>query len=66
MDLTILKMFVDKDKVGGWVRGFVAAGLPSLVASYGLSWLFSPTVCTAIGIALSGMAVGAWSHYVKS
>ena len=65
--LQTLSTFVDAGKLGGWVRAGVAAGLPMLVAKYQpLGTILDPATQTAIGVALSGIAVGIWSHYVKS
>jgi hypothetical protein len=64
---TVLATFLDAGKVGGYVRAGVASGLSILIAKYQpLGTILDPATQTAIGVALSGIAVGIWSHYVKS
>ena len=63
----ILIRLVDADKVGGYVRAAVASLFGLMLAKW--SWLgtiLSPEVQTAVAIALSGVAVGAWSHFAKT
>ena len=65
--LKTLSTFVDAGKLGGWVRAGVATGLGLLCAKYApLGGILDPATQTAIGVAVSGIAVGIWSHYVKS
>jgi hypothetical protein len=65
--LQTLSTFVDAGKVGGWVRAGVAAGLTIAIAKFpGLSSFIDPATQTAIAVAVSGITVGIWSHYVKS
>lgn len=57
---------VDTSILGGWVRAGVASGLGVLIAKFPiLSDFLSPEVQTSLGVVISGIAVGAWSHYVK-
>lgn len=67
MDWTLLSKLVDKNKVGGWVRAIIGAGLAALIARWpGLKDILLPSEQAEIGIAVSGLVVGIWSHYVKS
>ena len=67
MDIGILKMFVTNSKVGGWVRAAVASGFVLLIHKYPvLGPVISPEAQTEIATGLATIAVGAWSHYVKS
>lgn len=62
-----LSMFVDKGKLGGWVRALVAAGLGALVVDFpGLKDILTPAEQGIIGTAISTLVVGIWSHYAKS
>lgn len=63
----LLKSFVDTSKLGGWVRAGVAAGLSLAIAHLPiLKDVLDPATQTAIGVAVSSVVVGVWSHYVKS
>jgi hypothetical protein len=63
IDLTQL---IDADKVGGWVRAWVAAGLAAVLANMpGLHDVLTADVQTALGVVASGIAIGAWSHFAK-
>lgn len=63
----LLASFVDAGKLGGWVRAGVASGLAIAIAHVPvLKDILSTDVQTALGIAISGIAVGVWSLYVKS
>lgn len=65
--MDFLTQFVDADKLGGWVRAGVGAAIVAAVAKWpALSTVLDPTVQTALGVVLSGIVVGAWSHYAKS
>jgi fructose-specific phosphotransferase system IIC component len=67
MNLSFLSGLVDAGKLGGWVRGLVAAGLVMLVAKYHpLGDVLTADAQTEIATAAATLAVGAWSHYVKS
>lgn len=58
---------VDTSKLAGWVRAIVASGLGVLIAKFPwLDHILSPDVQAAIGAAVSGAIVGAWSHVAKS
>jgi hypothetical protein len=62
----VLVTLVDTSKLGGWVRAMVASGLSLLVAHFAVVGdVISPDTATAISIAVSGVVVGVWSHYVK-
>lgn len=64
MDLTAL---INADKLGGWVRAGVGAALVALVAK--APWLkdyLDPSTQTAFGVFVSGLVVGAWSHFAKA
>jgi len=64
MDLTTL---IGADKVGGWVRAGVGALIAAAIAKWpGLGSILDPGTQTAIGVAVSGVVVGAWSHYAKT
>lgn len=64
--MDLLATLVGPDKIGGWVRAGVASGLAVLIAKVpGLSGVLDPSTQTAIGVAVAGIAVGIWSHYVK-
>lgn len=64
--IKLLPAFVDKGKLGGWVRALVAAGLGALVADFpGLKDILTPAEQGLIGTAISTLVVGVWSHYVK-
>lgn len=66
MDLKFLSMFINADWVGGHTRAWVAAGLALAIAKYpGLSSYLDPGTQAAIGVAVSGIAVGVWSHVAK-
>ena len=63
----ILAQFVNTTKIAGWTRAIVGAGLAAGIARYpGLKDFIDPATQAEIGIAVSGIAVGAWSHYAKS
>jgi hypothetical protein len=61
-----LTQFIDADKLGGWVRAWVGAGLAAVLASMpGLRDVLTPDVQAALGVVASGLAIGAWSHFAK-
>lgn len=63
----LLASLVDSSKLAGYVRAGVASGLGLLLAHVpGLSEYLSPDTQTALGVFLSGVIVGVWSHYVKN
>ena len=67
MDFSMLFKLVDTSKLGGWVRAFVTAGLTDLLMfDPHLAQYVSPTTQTALAVAVSGIAVGVWSHLAKS
>jgi hypothetical protein len=67
MDLSLLMMFVNSDKVAGWTRAGVASALATALVTYpGLSDYLSPAAQTALGILASSIAVGLWSHLSKA
>lgn len=67
MDLDFLKLFVSKDKLGGWVRAGVASGLATFLTAYPWAGQYlTQQAQTAIGVVAASIVVGAWSHYVKS
>lgn len=58
---------IDADKLGGWVRSFVAAAIASFVAKN--PWLagyLDPVTQASIAAAVSGVLVGIWSQLTKS
>lgn len=62
----LLVSLVDSSKLGGWVRAGVAAVLPFLIVHVPvLKDVLSPDTQTALGVAISGIVVGLWSHYTK-
>lgn len=63
----MLSQFVDANKIGGWVRAAVAAGLGMLVArNLTLASILDPNTQQAIGVAVSGIVVGVWSQLTKT
>jgi hypothetical protein len=63
----VLATFLDAGKVGGYVRAGVATGLGLAVAKVPvLGAVMDPATQAALGVFLSGLAVGIWSHYVKT
>lgn len=66
MDISILLMFVNSSKVAGWTRAGVGALFATAVAKWPLLKEYvDPTTQAAIATALSGIAVGIWSHIAK-
>lgn len=66
MDLSFLLKFVDAGKLGGWVRGVVASLLVVAIARWpALSSFLSPEAQTAIGVIVSSLVIGLWSHLAK-
>lgn len=67
MSKSVLASLVDENKLGGWVRAGVASGLSILIAKWQpLGSILDPATQTALGVVVSGIVVGVWSHYVKS
>lgn len=65
--MQVISALVDAGKLGGWVRAAVAAGLTAAIAKFpGLSAFLDPATQTALGVFVSGVVVGIWSHYVKN
>lgn len=65
--MQVLTTLVNGGKIGGYVRAGVAAALSAAVAKWQpLGTILDPATQTAIAVAVSGIAVGIWSHYVKS
>lgn len=66
MDWSLLTNFVNTTKVAGWTRAVVGAGIAAAIAKWpGLSQYLSPETQAALGVAVSGIAVGVWSHIAK-
>lgn len=64
MDLTKL---IDAGTLGGWVRAGVASLLTIAIAHWApLGSILTPETQTAIGVAISSVAVGIWSHIAKA
>jgi hypothetical protein len=64
--MDLLFSLVSADKVGGWARAAVAA----VIATAFSKWPFlkdylDPSTQAALGVAVAGVAVGAWSHIAK-
>jgi len=65
--LSVLSMFIDSNKLGGWVRAGTAAALGLLISKWPLlSSIFSPEVQQALGVATAGVIVGVWSQLTKT
>lgn len=63
----VLASLVDSSKLGGWVRAGVASGLACVIARLPvLKDILTPDTQAALGVFISGVAVGLWSHFVKS
>jgi hypothetical protein len=63
----LLATLVDGSKLGGWVRAGVASGLCMLIAHLPvLKDILDPATQNALGVVVSGIAVGLWSHFVKN
>lgn len=62
----ILASLVDSSKLGGWVRAGAASGLCMLIAHVPvLKDILDPATQNAVAVAVSMVAVGVWSHFVK-
>lgn len=57
---------IDADKMGGWVRAGLATILGAGATSIGGWFVATPEWKTAVGVIVSGIAVGAWSHIAKN
>lgn len=65
--MDIIFSMLSADKLGGYVRAGVAALLGIVAAkSAWLAPFLTPEIQTAVGVAVSGAVVGAWSHFAKS
>lgn len=65
--MDFLSQFIDANKLGGWVRAGVASGLAVLIGKFpGLSSYLDPGTQAAIGVAVAGIVVGAWSQLTKT
>lgn len=65
--ITLLSKFVDANKLGGWVRAGVAAGLVALVSKYPvLGNLIDPATQVQIAAAIAAIVVGGWSQLTKT
>ncbi len=67
--LSVLKLFIDEGKIGGWVRAAVAAIGGSTLGI--ASCKVIPSMCssdfqTALSVVLTTIAVGVWSTIAKS
>lgn len=66
MNWNILVSLVDTGKLAGWVRAIVAALLGAAIAKWpALSSYLDPTAQAALGVVVSAIIVGAWSHVAK-
>lgn len=65
--MNFLTQFVNAGKVGGWTRAIVGAGLVWLVTKFpGLNDMLDKQTQMEIAVAVSGLVVGAWSHFAKA
>jgi hypothetical protein len=66
--MTIVVKLVDTDKLAGWVRAGVAALFGAAASWFGgeLVPFLTPDMQTAVGVVLSTIVVGVWSHIAKS
>lgn len=67
--LEILKAVVDADKLGGWTRAGVAAGLGWAAGHFSgdIGAMFAdPQFTSALGVVLSTVVVAVWSQVVKN
>lgn len=67
MDLSFLTQLINTSKVAGWTRAGVGALLAAALAKWPvLSQYLDPTTQAALATAVSGVAVGVWSHVAKA
>ena len=67
MNLSFFTQFFDASKVGGYARSGVAALFGIAIAKWpALSVYLDPATQAALGLAVSGIAVGVWSQLTKS
>ena len=67
MNLSFLTQFFDASKVGGYARSGVAALFGIAIAKWPvLSAYLDPATQAALGLAVSGVAVGVWSQLTKT
>jgi hypothetical protein len=67
MNLSFLTQFFDASKVGGYARSGVAALFGIAIAKWpALSAYLDPATQAALGLAVSGVAVGVWSQLTKT
>lgn len=65
--LEILSKFIDADKLGGWVRGGLAALFTFLMLKFpGLTPFLSDAVREAVSVLAVTVVIGFWSHLTKS
>jgi len=65
--MQFLVKLIDADKLGGWVRASVASALGLALAKWpALGTIVGPDFQAALGVILSGIAVGIWSSIAKS
>lgn len=65
--MDFLTTLIDADKLGGWVRAGLGALLATGIAKYpGLTDYLTPEMQAALGVFVSGLAVGLWSHIAKA
>ncbi len=64
--MDFLKNLVSAEKLGGWVRAFVASSLPAALAAWGIAAYVPAEAQTAVSVLASTVVVGLWSHFVKS
>jgi hypothetical protein len=67
MNLSFLTQFFDASKVGGYARSGVAALFGIAIAKWPfLNTYLDPATQAALGLAVSGIAVGIWSQLTKT
>ena len=67
MNLSFLTQFFDASKVGGYARAGVAALFGIAIAKWpALATILDPTTQAALGLAVSGAAIGLWSQLTKT
>jgi hypothetical protein len=65
--LEILAKFIDADKLGGWVRGGLAALFTFLLLKFpGLTPFLSDAVRDAVSVLAVTVVVGLWSQLTKT
>jgi hypothetical protein len=62
-----LTQFIDASKVGGWARAGAASLLAIAIGKWpGLGAYLDPATQAALGVVVSGAAVGVWSQLTKT